>query len=59
MGKTTENDIRSALESLSTGSGAYNRAYKDAIERITEQDVDRARLAKKKSCRESLAPTGF
>src|SRR5437667_7574207 len=46
MGKTTESDVRSALESLPTGSDAYDQAYKDAMERITEQDADGERLAK-------------
>ena len=46
MGKTTESDVRSALESLPTGSNAYDQAYKDAMERITAQDVDGERLAK-------------
>ena len=46
MGKTTESDVRSALESLPTGSNAYDQAYKDAMERITSQDVDGGRLAK-------------
>ena len=47
MGKTTESDVRSALENLPTGSNAYDQAYKDAMERITAQDVDGGRLAKK------------
>ena len=46
MGKTTESDVRSALENLPTGSNAYDQAYKDAMERITAQDVDGGRLAK-------------
>jgi hypothetical protein len=46
MGKTTESDVRSALESLPTGSNAYGQAYKEAMERITEQDADGEKLAK-------------
>jgi ankyrin repeat protein len=47
MGKTTESDIRSAMESLPTGSSAYNKTYENAMERITAQDADGERLAKK------------
>jgi hypothetical protein len=46
MGKTTEDDIRTNLERLPTGSEAYNQAYKDAMKRIKEQDVDGKKLAK-------------
>lgn len=46
MGKTTEDDIRTDLESLPTGSEAYNQAYKDAMKRIEEQDADGKKLAK-------------
>ena len=46
MGKTTEDDIRNALERLPTGSKAYDLAYKDAIERIEQQDKDGKTLAK-------------
>ena len=46
MGKTTEDDIQNALERLPTGSEAYDLAYKDAMERIEQQDKDGKRLAK-------------
>ena len=46
MGKTTENDIRMALEKLPIGSGAYDHAYMQAMERIQEQDADGQKLAK-------------
>ena len=46
MGKTTESDVRSALESLPTGSDAYNQAYEKAMKRISKQDADGERLAK-------------
>jgi ankyrin repeat protein len=46
MGKTTEDDIRTDLERLPTGSEAYNQAYEDAMKRIEEQDADGKKLAK-------------
>jgi ankyrin repeat protein len=46
MNKTTEDEIQNALRRLPTGSEAYDQAYKDAMERIEEQDVDGKRLAK-------------
>jgi hypothetical protein len=46
MGKTTESDVRTALESLPTGSDAYDQAYEDAMERITAQGADGEMLAK-------------
>jgi hypothetical protein len=46
MGKTTEDDIRTDLERLPTGSEAYNQAYEDAMRRIEEQDADGKKLAK-------------
>ncbi|KAH6667723.1 hypothetical protein B0J14DRAFT_437654, partial [Halenospora varia] len=39
-------DIRSALESLRTGSDAYGQAYKDAMERIKQQHAEGEKLAK-------------
>ena len=36
MGKITEDDLRSALKNLPTGSNAYDEAYNDAMERIKE-----------------------
>jgi hypothetical protein len=42
-----ESDIRSAMESLPTGSNAYNQIYENAMERIIAQGADRERLAKK------------
>ena len=47
MAKTSEFDIRSALERLPTGSEAYDQAYKDAMERIEKQGVDGKNLALK------------
>jgi ankyrin repeat protein len=46
MDKTTESDIRTALESLPTGSDAYDQAYENAMKRIREQDADGEKLAK-------------
>ncbi|KAK5444190.1 hypothetical protein LTS15_010543 [Exophiala xenobiotica] len=46
MVKTTEDDIQIALQKLRGGSDAYDEAYHDAMERIEEQDVDGAKLAK-------------
>jgi len=45
MGKTTEDNVRSALERLPTGSDAYDHAYKDAMVGIEEQDTDGKILA--------------
>src|SRR5271156_6818987 len=45
MGKTTEDDIRTDLERLPTGSEAYNQAYEDTMKRIEEQDADGKKLA--------------
>ena len=47
MGKTTEDEVRSALKKLPTGSDAYDQAYNDAMERIKQQDLDGEKLAKK------------
>ena len=60
MNKTTEDEIQNALKRLPRGSEAYDEAYKDAMERIEEQDVDGKKLAKQVllwivSARRSLA----
>ena len=47
MRKTTEDDIRNALERLPTGSEAYDKAYEDALERIESQDREGKELAKR------------
>lgn len=46
MEKTTEDDIQIALQNLRASSDAYDQAYHDAMERIEEQGVDGAKLAK-------------
>jgi hypothetical protein len=46
IGKRTPRAIRTALKMLPTGSNAYDRAYKDAMERIEGQVDDQERLAK-------------
>jgi hypothetical protein len=38
--------IRATLKNLATGSGAYDHAYKDAMERIIGQVKDQGELAK-------------
>jgi ankyrin repeat protein len=46
MGMTTEDDIRTYLARLPTGSEAYDEAYENAMRRIKEQDTDGMKLAK-------------
>lgn len=46
IGKKSPKAIRTALERLSTGSEAYDHAYKEAIERIEGQITDSRELAK-------------
>jgi ankyrin repeat protein len=45
-GKRSPKAIRTALNKLSTGSGAYNSAYESAMERIEAQLPDEKELAK-------------
>ena len=45
-GKKSPKAIRTALKRLLTGSEAYDRAYKDAMERIEGQLADEEELAK-------------
>ena len=47
MKKTTEYDIRNALERLPTGYEAYDQAYEEAMVRIENQDPDGKELAKR------------
>ena len=47
MKKTTEYDIRNALERLPTGCEAYDQAYEEAMVRIENQDPDGKELAKR------------
>lgn len=46
IGKKSPKAIRTALERLSTGSEAYDHAYKEAMERIEGQITDSQKLAK-------------
>ena len=46
-GKTSPKAIRSALETLPTGSDAYDHAYKGAMERIEGQHIEQEALAKR------------
>ncbi|KAI9772157.1 MAG: hypothetical protein M1839_002528, partial [Geoglossum umbratile] len=46
VGKRSPKAIRAALEKLPTGSGAYDHAYNDAMERINGQIEDSRELAK-------------
>ena len=46
-GKKTITAIRHALKKLPTGSGAYNKLYKEAMERIEDRGEDDEELAKK------------
>ncbi|KFY23766.1 hypothetical protein V491_02414 [Pseudogymnoascus sp. VKM F-3775] len=46
IGKRSPKAIRTALETLSTGSEAYDHAYKEAMERIEGQIADSRELAK-------------
>ena len=46
IGKRAPRAIRTALKALPTGSNAYDRAYKDAMERIEGQVEDQEGLAK-------------
>jgi hypothetical protein len=46
-GKRAPKAVRTALKNLATGSGAYDQAYKDAMERIEGQLVDQEKLAKR------------
>jgi hypothetical protein len=45
-GKRSPKSIRAALKNLAIGSGAYDRAYEDAMERINGQIKDQEELAK-------------
>ncbi|KUJ21851.1 uncharacterized protein LY89DRAFT_729351, partial [Mollisia scopiformis] len=45
-GKRAPKAIRTALKNLATGSGAYDHAYEDAMERINGQIKDQEELAK-------------
>jgi ankyrin repeat protein len=45
-GKRSPKAVRAALKNLVTGSGAYDRAYEDAMERINGQVKDQEELAK-------------
>jgi len=45
-GKRSPKAIRAALKNLATGSGAYDHAYEDAMERIDSQIKDQEELAK-------------
>ncbi|KAI9778776.1 MAG: hypothetical protein M1839_007866 [Geoglossum umbratile] len=47
MGKTTEYDIRIALNRLPIGSEAYDHAYNAAMDRIVKQDAEGRKLAKR------------
>jgi hypothetical protein len=46
VSKKTAKNLKQALESLSKGSGAYRRAYEEAMERINGQDTDSKELAR-------------
>lgn len=46
IGKRAPRAIRTALKTLPTGSNAYDRAYKEATERIEGQVQDQKELAK-------------
>ena len=46
IGKKSPKALRTALETLPTGSEAYDDSYKDAMERIKGQVADREELAK-------------
>ncbi|KAG9229619.1 hypothetical protein BJ875DRAFT_537610 [Amylocarpus encephaloides] len=46
IGKRSPKAVRAALKNLATGSGAYDHAYKDAMERINCQVKDQKELAK-------------
>ncbi|PMD41368.1 ankyrin repeat protein, partial [Hyaloscypha variabilis F] len=45
-GKRSPKAIRAALKNLATGSGAYDHAYEDAMERVNSQIKDQEELAK-------------
>jgi ankyrin repeat protein len=45
MGRVREDDIRSDLEKLPTGSEAYDQAYEEAMKRIRQQGTDGKKLA--------------
>ena len=45
-GKTSPKAIRAALKNISTGSGAFDQVYEDAMERINGQIKNREKLAK-------------
>ena len=45
-GKRSPKAIRVALKHLATGSGAYDHAYEDAMERVNSQIKDQGELAK-------------
>ncbi|EEU36945.1 uncharacterized protein NECHADRAFT_20595, partial [Fusarium vanettenii 77-13-4] len=47
IGKMTGKAIRKALESLPTGSSAYDSAYEEAMNRIEDQNRDKRDMAKK------------
>ncbi|KAJ4207075.1 hypothetical protein NW759_014073 [Fusarium solani] len=47
IGKMTGKAIRRALESLPTGSSAYDSAYEEAMNRIEDQNRDKRDMAKK------------
>ncbi|RYP05136.1 hypothetical protein DL764_004021 [Monosporascus ibericus] len=47
MGKVSIKAIRTALTELPTGSGAYDQAYEDAMNRIEDQVTDQKDLAKR------------
>ncbi|KAI9803499.1 MAG: hypothetical protein M1825_001842 [Sarcosagium campestre] len=46
IGKISPKAVRAALKNLATGSGAYDRVYKDIMERISGQVEDQEELAK-------------
>ena len=46
IGKRSPKAIRTALKKLSRGSDAYDHAYKEAMERIEDQNEDSRELAK-------------
>ncbi|KAH8802659.1 hypothetical protein F5884DRAFT_476644 [Xylogone sp. PMI_703] len=46
IGKRSPKAMRTSLQSLTTGSGAYDHAYEDAMERINGQVKDQEELAK-------------
>lgn len=47
VGKIDKFQIKEALREIQTGSGAYNKAYKKAMERIEQQSKEQTQLAKR------------